>query len=181
MRWAVFAIFAFAALVIQLSLSNVLTLHALRSISPDVVAALAVFIALFASRSAVLWGCWILGLLVDLAPAGDGSAFRIIGPHALGYAAGGYLVLQLRTMVFRRRALTVGFLTALALIAASLVAVMLLSIRCWYPEAAPYGPLSDLGRRMLIALYSGLIAIPLGWALGKTIPLWGFQSRAVGW
>lgn len=182
MRWPIFAIFAFAAIVAQLSVRNVLTLYALNGISPDLVAALAVFIALFANRSAALWACFILGVLIDLlAPAAGAAAFKVIGPHALGYAAGGYLVLQLRTMVFRRRAITIGFLTVLALIAAALVMVMLLTIRSWYPQAAPYGPLSELGRHALMAVYSGVVAIPVGWLLARTLPLWGFSSRAVGW
>ncbi len=180
MRWPVFIIFAFLAVVAQLSVRNAFTLYSIRGISPDFVAALAVFVALFANRSAALWACWTLGLLVDLAPP-DGSTYHLIGPHALGYAAGGYLVLQLRSMVFRRRAITMGFLTFLALIAASLVAVMLLSIRSWYPNELAYAPLNDLGRRVLIAVYSGVVAIAIGWLLNKSVPLWGFQSRSGGW
>jgi rod shape-determining protein MreD len=179
MRWPVFLIFAFAAIVVQLSFRNVFTLHALRGISPDMVAPLAVFIAMFAQRSSALWGAWILGLLLDLAPNDDGSLYHVIGPNALGYPAGAFLVLQLRTMVFRRRALTTGFLTLLFLIVVSLVAVMLLSIRSWYPGATPYTPLSELGTRALVAVYSGVVAIPMGWLLNRTLPLWGYQQR--GW
>lgn len=176
MRWPIFAIFAFAALVVQLSVRNVFTLFSVWGISPDVVAVLAVFVALFANRTSALWACFILGLLVDLAPQAHEASYHVLGPHALGYTAGGYLVLQMRSMVFRRRAITMGFLTLLSLIVASLVIVMLLSIRSWYPGEMPYGPLSDLGRQCLVAVYSAVVAIPLGWLLNATVPLWGFQS-----
>jgi rod shape-determining protein MreD len=178
MRWPVFAIFAFTAVVVQLSLRNVLTLRELWGITPDVTACLVVFVALFAHRSAALWGAWMIGLLLDLAPQSVATGYHILGVNALGYTAGAFAILQMRTMVFRRRALTMGFLTVLCVIAASLVTVMLLAIRSWYPGELPYGPLSDFGRRLLIGVYSGLVAIPLGWLLGMTLPLWGFQSSS---
>ena len=178
MRWPIFAMFAFVAVVAQLSVRNAMTLYSVLGISPDVVMPLAVFIALFAQRTSALWGCMILGLLMDLAPREHAEPYHLLGIHALGYAAAGYMVLQMRTMVFRRRSVTVGFLTFLGLLVASLVAVMLLAIRSWYPGAEAYGPLSDLGRRFLIALYSGVVAVPVGRLLGLTVPLWGFQSNA---
>lgn len=176
MRWSVFAVAGFLAVVIQLSLRNALTLHELWGISPDVTACVVVFIALFAQRSAALWGAWMIGTLLDLAPQSSGTSAHVVGIYALGYTAGAYAILQMRTMVFRRRAITIGFLTVVCVLASSLIAVMLLAIRSWYPGELHYAPLADLGRRVLIALYSGIVAIPLGWLLGFTLPLWGFQS-----
>ena len=174
-------IFGFVLVVIQLSLRNALTLQSLWGISPNVVAPLAVFIALFAHRSAVLWACWILGLLIDLSPQSVGATYHILGVNALAYTAGGYLILQLRTTVFRRRTLTVAFLTALMVVAAALVSVMLLTIRSWYPGELPYRPLVELRNDVLIALYSGVVALPLGWLLNQSFPLWGFQHRGSSW
>lgn len=185
MRWPVFVIFAFAVLAMQLSLRNVFTLQSLSGVSPDFVACLCVFVSLFAHRSSALWSCWILGLLMDLAP--PERSYYIVGEHALGYVFGGLVILQLRTMVFRRRAVTIGFLTFVFVLAASMVAVFLLSVRSWYtPETFQSGgALGELARRFGIALYSGLLAIPTGWFLGATISLWGFQSgiprRTGGW
>lgn len=181
MRWAVFAIFGFVLVVIQLSLRNALTLQSLWQISPNVVAPLAVFIALFAQRSAVLWACWLLGLLVDLSPQSAGATYHLLGVNALAYTAGGYVIMQLRTTVFRRRVLTVGFLTLVFIVAATLVSVMLLTIRSWYPGELSYRPLAGLGKGVLIAVYSGIIAIPLGWLLNQTFSLWGFQHRGSSW
>lgn len=180
MRWPVFAIAAFIVIALQLSLRDVLmTLRSVGSISPDLVACLATFIAMFAARTSALWACWILGLLMDLAPPAGKMSWHLVGPHALGYVFGGYLVLQLRTMVFRRRAISTGFLTFLFLLASGIVATVLLTIRHWYlPEETPLhgSPLGELWLRCKIAVYSGLVAIPFGWLLQITIVLWNFHG-----
>lgn len=180
MKWSVFAIAAFVAVVLQLSLREALTLHSVGSISPDFVACLATFVAMFAQRMHALWACWILGLLMDLAPAAGETAWHMIGPAALGYTFGGYLVLQLRTMVFRRRAITNGFMTFMFLLAAGVVATFLLTIRHWYIADTPlyHSPLAEFWQRVKIALYSGAVAIPFGWMLQITIVLWGFTGGA---
>lgn len=187
MRWSVFAAFAFILIVVQVSVRNVFTLEQLRGLSPDLVACLVVFVALFAHRSSVLWACWILGMLMDLAPSDRGLEYHLLGPHALGYVAGGYLILQLRTMVFRRRMITMAFLTFTCLVATALVAVSILVLRSGlYSEAVlPTGAFRELLFRFGIAIYSALLAMPVGWLLNATMPLWGFQSlshrRASGW
>lgn len=181
MRWPVLVMFGFVLIAVQLSLRNALTLQSLWGISPNVVAPLAVFVALFAPRSAALWSCWWLGLVLDLAPQAAATPHHLLGINALALTAGGYVILQVRTTVFRRRALTVGFLTLAFLVAAALVAGSLLTIRSWYPGELPYRPLVSLGKSVLAALYSGVIAIPLGWLLNQTFPLWGFQHRGSSW
>ncbi len=180
MRWSVFAIIAFVVVVLQLSVREVLTLHSVGSISPDFVACLATFIALFAARTSALWACWILGLVMDLAPRGGETAWHLIGPNALGYAFGGYLVLQLRTMVFRRRAVTTGLLTFLFLMSVAVIATFLLTVRHWYIADTPlyHSPLGEFWQRIKIAVYSGAVAVPFGWLLQITIATWGFQSGA---
>ena len=180
-----FAIAAFIVIVAQLSLRDTLTLHSVGEIKPDFVACLAVFIALFAERFAALWACWILGLLMDLAPSAGDMPWHLIGPNALGYVFGGYLVLQLRTMVFRRRAVTAGFVTFLFLLAAGLLATFLLMIRSWYiPDTPLYaGPVAEFWRCIKTALYTGVIGVPFGWLLQLTIVPWGFTRGAArrGW
>lgn len=185
MRWSVFAIAAFIVIVLQLSVREALTLHSIGSISPDLVACVATFIALFASRSSALWACWMLGLIMDLAPSAGAVEWHLIGPNALGYTFGGYLVLQLRTMVFRRRAITTGFLTFAFLLGIAVVATFLLTIRSWYLPDTPlyHSPLGEFWQRFKIALYSGVVAIPFGWLLQLTIAMWGFTGGASrrGW
>lgn len=180
MRWPVFIVAAFVMIVLQVSVREVLTLRSIGSISPDFVACLATFIAMFAARNAALWACWILGLLMDLAPSAGKMPWHLIGPYALGYVFGGYLVLQLRAMVFRRRAISTGFLTFLFLLATGVIATFLLTVRHWYLADTPlyHSPLGEFWLRFKIALYSGLVAIPVGWLLQITIVLWNFHGGA---
>lgn len=178
MRWPVFAIFAFVFVVAQLSFRNVLRLEKLGGISPDLVACLAVFISLFASRNSALWACWILGLVMDLAPQAYESPLPIVGPNALGYVAGSALVLHLRTMVFRRRAVTIAFLTLLFLILAGIVGVVFLILASitGHQGVLPHGPVRELGSRTATAVYSAIVALLVGAVLSQTVGFWSFQQ-----
>ena len=149
----------------------------------------AVFIALSAPRAAALWACVSLGLLLDLAypvTAGDNRVLHLIGPYALGYLAGGWVIVQWRTMVFRRRALTVGVMSVVFVLIAQIIVVCLYAVRSrdWYPgEVIHWSETSgwvELGRRTVAALYTGIFAIPAGWLLIKAMPLWGFEGKGLG-
>ncbi len=127
----------------------------------------------------------MIGLLLDLSIeyiTGGNRVVYLVGPYALGLLAGCWLVLRGRTMVFRRRALTMGVMTLITLLAAQAIIVMLLLLRSrsWYPGGAIHWPDTALGiellRRILIAVYSGIAAVPCGWLLVRTLPLWGFQT-----
>jgi rod shape-determining protein MreD len=182
MRWSVFCIVAFVCIALELSLRNVLRLENIGGISPSFVASLAVFIALFAHRVSVIWACWLLGLLMDLAPPGR-DAPPIIGPNALGYIFGGLLILQLRTMVFRRRSITIGVMTIAFLLAASIASVFIMVMRGWFYDNSMLlhgSALGELLHRFGIAVYSGIAGIAIGRILLATIPLWGFQSNIAG-
>ena len=182
MRWAVFGIFAYLTLVLDTSLLELLAGRELQ-IKPSACGLLAAFICLSAPRMAAMWACLTLGLLLDLSDPlslGEADKLHLIGPRTLGYVCGGYLVLQLRTIVFRQRALTIGTMTFICLLAVHLVAVAVYVIRSWYPGGdlswAQTTTLGELLRRFLMALYSGLLAIPFGWLLVRSMPLWGFQT-----
>lgn len=185
MRWGVFAIVALLVLAIDAGLSDVLRIESLWDVRPNFSSALAVFIALSAPRTAALWACFVIGLLLDLTiehTAAGGRSVYLVGPYALGLLAGGWLVIRGRTMVFRRRALTIGVMTMLCLLVAQVVIVVLLVLRSrsWYPGGAIDWPGTSVGiellRRILIALYSGVAALPAGWLLVRTLSLWGFQT-----
>lgn len=185
MKWSIFIIAAFLALAIDRSFMGALELG---GVQPWTTAAVAVYVALLAPKMTALWACWLLGLMVDLgSPMADGSV-HLVGPHALGYAFGGYLVLLLRSMVFRRRVLTIALMSTLHLLAAALIVVIILVARSWFEATAGAWPIDsamrELWRRMLTALYSGVIALPVGWALIRTFPLWGFTGlghRTAAW
>lgn len=185
MRWGVFAIVALLVLGIDAGLSDVLRVESLWDVRPNFCGALAVFIALSAPRTAALWGCFLIGLLLDLTieyTAGGGREVYLVGPYALGLLAGGWMVIRGRTMVFRRRALTIGVMTLLCLLVAQAIIVVLLVVRSrsWYPGGPIHWPDTSVGiellRRILIAVYSGVAAMPAGWLLVRTLPLWGFQT-----
>ncbi len=191
MRWLVFAIFGVVGLVLDISLLDALAPDEARLIRPSVCAALAVFLALSAPKRTALWGCFILGLLLDLSSPlmlGGDRILHLVGPYALGYVAGAALVLRGRTLVFRRRPLTIGVMTFVALLAVHAVVIVLHGVRSWYPG----GPVcwtdttlwAEILQRFLIALYSGLFAIPVGWLLVWSMPLWGFPTtghRRAAW
>ncbi|MHC4219084.1 MAG: rod shape-determining protein MreD [Planctomycetota bacterium] len=146
MRWVVFIVFALLGLVFDTGLNEVLRIEKLGNIRPGLCGVVAVFVALSAPRTTALWACLVLGLLLDLShplTVAENRVVYLIGPYALGFALGGWLVIAGRAMVFRRRPLTIGVMTVLCLLA---------------------------------VLYSGFIAIPVGWLLVQTIGLWGFQT-----
>ncbi len=185
MRWGVFLIFALIGIAIDGGLLDVLRIESLWDIRPSFCAVLAVFMALSAPRITALWGCFALGLLLDLSTPYTADGNRIVwlvGPYALGMLAGGWLVVRGRTMVFRRRALTIGVLTLGFLLVAQAIIVVLLVLRSrgWYPGGPVHWTDVSLGievlRRILIAMYSGLFGVPAGWLLVRTLPLWGFQT-----
>jgi UDP-N-acetylglucosamine diphosphorylase/glucosamine-1-phosphate N-acetyltransferase len=178
MRWVVLAIFGVSAVAFETSdmVTRVFMLHELGRLYPSPTGVLVVFVALFAPRLTALWAAWGLGLLLDLAiPREQGL---LVGPQALGLVFGTYFVLQVRNMVFRQRALTVAVLTLLCLVAAGLVDVGVLTIRSWFATTGSpsdhFRPLWALGQRGGIAVYSALLALPLGWLLVRTLPIWGF-------
>ncbi len=185
MRWIVLAVAALIGVVFDTGLNEVLRIESLGHVRPSLCAVVAVFVALSAPRTTALWACFVLGLLLDLShplTVAENRVMYLIGPYALGYVAGGWMVVSGRAMVFRRRPLTIRVMTVLCLGAAQLVAVgfYVLRSRQWYPG----GPIfwtetsawAELGVRLLTVLYSGLFAVPVGWLLVQTIGLWGFQT-----
>jgi rod shape-determining protein MreD len=182
MRWGVFIVALFACLVLDAGFLNVLEI---RGVTPALIPVLAVFVAMSAPRRTALWGCFVIGLLVDLSnrmTVAPDLPFHLIGPNVLGYVAGCHLLLPLRTMVFRRNPLTIGVMTLLFLFIASLVAVAVLLVRSWYPDTEIFwrgdSALGELTARFFTSLYSSLIAIPAGWIFARTAPLWGFHPSA---
>jgi rod shape-determining protein MreD len=180
----VFAVVGFVALAMDKGLVDVLALNELGGIEPSVCGVVVVFISLFASRASALWASWALGMVLDLCtppPLGELAVAHIPGPHALGLAFGSYLILQVRPMVFRRRALTVGALTFACLLAAYLVWVAIFTARSYYPGPQVFWTsgtaLSELARRFFMALYAGVVGIPIGWLLLRTWPIWGFAHK----
>ena len=89
-------------------------------------------------------------------------------------------VLAVRTSVFRQRALTIGLVAFGGMVLMHLIVVLVFSVRSLYPtdviwSSLPFG--QELARRLLIAAYTGALAIPVGWMLVRSAPLWRFQQH----
>lgn len=179
MRIGVFIVSLLLVVVIDTRLMEMLRIG---SIVPGLAGTLAVFLVLAAPRRSALWACLSIGLLLDFNVEAIymGSPYHLIGPYTLGFLFGANLILPLRSMVFNRNPLTFGLLTFLFLIAVTVVYVALWRIRGYYADTLPVwgtaGAMTEFGRLFFWALYSGGIAIPVGWLLVKTTPVWGFTS-----
>jgi cell shape-determining protein MreD len=155
------------------------TLRSLGSITPLAIPCIVVFVALFAPPTAALVAAWLIGILVDLSPGQSDliGGMHLLGPHTLGYPVAVLVILRIRTVVFRRRILTMAILVACCVVAVGAVEALLLVVRGLMPwnPAATSGGMPALARLIATAIYSGLLAVPLGWGLFATIGLWRFQ------
>jgi rod shape-determining protein MreD len=178
MNWLVFVISALLALALDKGLA---TLWHLGHVVPSPVLVLAIFIAVAAPPRVSLWAALLLGVLLDLTSPyprpGSPTDLVIMGPTALGFFAGAYLVLQLRAMVFRHTPLSLGVLTFAAGILAHLVTVALLTFR-GLPLMGGGIPGFDAADQLLLRflgiLYTSVLALPLGWLLFRYRRWWHF-------
>ncbi|MCE9619110.1 MAG: hypothetical protein K8R92_04305 [Planctomycetes bacterium] len=149
--------------------------------SPSLAGILAAFVSLNALRRSAWWGCFLLGLLVDLSSPQlvGGELLFLPGPNTLGFALGSGAVTVLRGLLLRRSMLTVAAMTFALLFAASLVWVFLWSMRGLWPDAAvPFAgsAMQELGKRAGWCCASAVMGLPVGWALNRTYGWWGFPG-----
>jgi hypothetical protein len=177
MNWLVFAIFVYLFLAVQLGLAPLFSIDvqfAGGDLTPQFMLMFAVYVGLFAPRSAVFVAWTVIGLLLDLTTTLPGGVV-LIGPYALGCLAGAAVIIQLRVMVLRTHMFSHGFCVAVCVLAVQLFVVAALAVRNLYDPLPGYLPLRDLALRALIALYSAVVMIPLAWPLIKATPIFGFQ------
>lgn len=180
MRGLIVIIATIIAMAFDSSFGGVFTLRSAGSITPLAMPCLLVFIALFAPETLVFITSIILGVLVDLSP-GQGylaGGTHLIGPHALGYLITALLVIRIRVVVFRRRVLTIAVLTAASVLVTGSVYALVMLIRGilpWTPVATG-GGIDAFAKLFGTAIYTGLLAVPLGWCMLATIGIWRFQS-----
>ena len=151
-------------------------------IAPYFVLVLVAYIATNASTYPVLWTSLLLGLAVDLTamrPIDGGTAvINIIGPNALGYVAGAYLVLTLRGVMIRRNPVTLAFLTVCCSLLAQLVVVTLYLFRSLFDSAITFNAFDDLAARAACCLYTVASAFVLGYLLERCRPWFGFSDQS---
>ena len=180
MRALIVIIATIIAMAFDSSFGGVFTLRSAGSITPLAMPCLVVFISLFAPVTLVYALSLLLGVLVDLSP-GQGilaGGSHLIGPHALGYLITALLVVRIRVVVFRRRVLTVAVLAAGSVLVTGSVYALVMLVRGmlpWTPDAAG-GGIEAFAKLFGTAIYTGLLAVPLGWCMLSTIGMWRFQS-----
>lgn len=181
MSWLMFAVTAYLLTALQEGLSPLWSIPHGRAVeaAPSLLLILLCFVSLMATGTTSLWAALVLGLVVDAL-----GGTPIVGPHAIGFMLGAYVVLQLRALVFRESMFTLAFMTLAAGLFANLAAVALLSFRglpVSPAEATPgFAAADQLVTRFFDVLYSTVVAIPLGWLLFKISPLWRFPSKSRG-
>ncbi len=179
MRWAAFLVAVAVALAVDAALMPAFELG---GAVPSTLAILVAFVTLLGSRTAAWFGAVVAGIALDLStpiPWGGGELV-VIGPWALGFAFGSGLLLSLRASLVRRNILTMALSVFLLLMSASLAWCAVWSARAWLPESLPpWGAGSvfgAFGQRFRWALWSSAFAVPVGWALFRTLPLWSFPG-----
>lgn len=176
MRWLAFALAAWALLGVDMGLKDALQLGS-GPVAPSLVLPLVVFVALHAPALTAAAAGLIIGLALDLTHAhqimGAPETVVIVGPYALGCAAGAYGVVALRSIVMRHNPLTFAFLTIALSLLMHVVVSGLLEARSLY-DVTTFNAGPELVARLWISLYTGVVAIPLGWMLNKSAPVFRF-------
>lgn len=177
MNWLVFVIAAWVSFGLEFGLRDALQLGEL-NISPHFAVILLVFVAMWAAPGAALSASVIIGIGLDLfyqLKLDDGSDVVVIGPHALGCLLAGYAVINMRALMFRKNVLSIAFLSLVATALMQVVVVALLTARGAY-DALVFGPaMAELGQRLGSAVYTGLVAFPLGAMLNVLRGVFRFQ------
>jgi len=175
MNWLTFTLVTYVLLCAEIGLRGALRLG---EVYPSFLLILMVFIGLTASPMTVAWAALILGLLADLQPTT--GALAIPGPAAIGYLVGAYAVVQLRNLLFRESVLTLAIMVFAVGLFVNLAEVALYSFRglgFLADEPIPgWSAPGELVTRFLRLLYSAVVAVPLGWLLIKSVPLWRFTG-----
>jgi len=181
MRLLILFFAAIFCLAFDSSFGGVFTLRSMGSITPLAMPCLVVFVALFAPRMMAYIATLALGLLVDLSPGhGDLShGVHLIGPSTLGFFVCAILIIKIRNVVFRRKVFTIVILTVGCVVVTDAVEVVILILRSlmpWTPPLSGTGGIAGLAKMLAGAIYSGLLAVPLGWCLLSTIGMWRFST-----
>lgn len=184
MNWLVFFIFAYVMLVLDLGLDVLL---AINGISPSFTLILGVFVVSYMPMSLITWAFLLLGLFQDLTFVHQSPGWEdmpLIGPHCLGYLAGGLVGAQFRGQLLRDSLVAMVVMTFVVGIFVELVMVGLLVVRGL--PVVPVEPViqdgaaHELVRRFLALVYTSVLALPVGYLLIKSVPLWRFAMSKGG-
>jgi rod shape-determining protein MreD len=165
MNWLVFTLSAYVFLLLQAGLKPLLGIPDAQGVSPNFLLILAVYVGLMAPARTVAWGMLALGVIANLLP-GPVPAGPILGPEALGYLAGAFAVLQLRTLVFRESVVSLSIMVFVVGIFIQLVTVALYTARglpfLLGDPVSAWSASDELVHRFLELIYSAAVAVPVG-------------------
>jgi cell shape-determining protein MreD len=165
MNWLIFILITYLFLLMQTGLTALLGMPDAKGVSPDFLLILAVYVGLLAPAKTVAWSMLAIGIIANLLP-GPIPQGPILGPEALGYLAGAFAVIQLRTLVFRESVITLAIMVFVVGIFIQLVTVALYTTRglpFLLGDPVPAWSASrELVDRFLMLLYSAAVAVPLG-------------------
>ena len=173
MNWLLFVILTYGFLLMQVGLTALLGIPDAQGVAPDFLLIFAVFVGVQAQTRTVVWAMLIIGICANLLPGpiADGP---ILGPEALGYLAGAFAILQLRTLVFRESVISLAIMVFVVGIFIQLVTVALYTGRglpMLLNQPVPHWNASDeLVARFLMLLYSAAVSVPIGLVLLKLSP-----------
>lgn len=178
MNWLTFSILAYAAYAVQLVLGP---LWSVNGREPVLLLVLLVFVGLQAPGMHVAWAAAVLGVMADV--YFNDYQTGLIGPWALGYLAAGYALTQMRNLLFKDSMFTIAIMTLVAGVFALLVATTLHALRdnvafLGNPPVEGFSAAGQLYHGFATLLYTAAFAIPLGYVLLKSQPVWGFSGRS---
>ena len=157
MRWALFIILVYAAMLVQTTIGGILAINVgIGPVCPDLLAVLAVFFALrLRTMLDALLAAWLLGMGIDMTLGGVGAGAA--GPMALAYVAGAAAAFSMREALFRERPLAQAVLTFLFCLMSHGLWVTLQSLLSWGRVGwGEYGGLAATAA--LVAVYTALVA-----------------------
>jgi len=176
MNWITFSILAYLFYALQIAIAPVWTI---RNTEPMLLLIMLVFIGLQARAMAVAWAALVLGVLVDMSLQQHEPG--LIGPWAIGFLAAGYAMVQLRNLLFRDSMFTIAIMTMVAGIFAFLVATTIHVMRgipiLGNEPAVGFSAVEQLYRGFFTLIYTSIVAIPVGYMLLKSRPIWGLSGR----
>ena len=188
MRWILVILLAYVALLLQISLVNLITVNtaSVGTIKPDLALTVALFFALYGrTLPDVMIAAWILGLGLDLTHTGGAGTTTAVGPMAVAYALSAALVYQIREAFFREWVLTHMLLGLLMCLTAHMIWISWQSVRASDTMSWPaYGEL--VIEALLLSVYTALLAPVVHFALSPlrrlaipaSVGRSGRQSRA---
>ena len=181
MNWFVFAVISWIFLGLDAGLSDVFQPFSL-PVAPSFAHVLIVYVCLWAPSRQAYLASLIIGVAQDFAsvvPASPDAASDVVvlGPHALGALLGASLVVNLRSVMIKRSALSMFIMTLFAAALLEIVVTAGLSVRSMYPSGIHFpNPSRELVIGLGSALYSAVLAIALSPPLHALASLFQFRT-----